>query len=225
MGTRILIAEDESNIRRLVAYYLIQEGFEVTEASDGEEALMLFEELHYDLALVVLDVMMPKVDGYTVCRKIRELSQLPVLMLTAKDTELDEITGFRCGADEYISKPFSPAILTARVKNLLRRTGQDVTQDLEYGGIQVLCRERTVLSLGRRVIMTPKEFDLLCYLMRNRGLVLTRQQIIDRIWGQDYDGDDRTVDTHIKCIRSKLGEPGGQIVTIRRVGYKFEAVS
>lgn len=222
MAVKILLAEDEDNIRRLVAYYLTQEGFQVMEAADGAQALRLWEA-HADLALAVLDVMMPEADGYTVCRKIREHSRLPVLMLTAKDTEDDEVYGFRCGADEYISKPFSPAILVTRVQNLLRRSGQETLDDIEAGGIRVLCRERTVLSQGCRVILTPKEFDLLCYLLRNRGLVLTRQQIIDRIWGQDYDGDDRTVDTHIKCLRAKLGPAGQQIITMRRVGYTFEA--
>ncbi len=221
MNNKILIAEDEANIRRLVAHYLLQEGFEIVEAADGRQALKLFETTH-DLALAILDVMMPEMDGYEVCRRIRESSDLPVLILTARDTESDEVAGFRCGADEYIFKPFSPAILVTRVKNLLRRTQQGDHSDLEAGGIRVLYRERTVLADGKRVIMTPKEFDLLCYLMRNKNIVLSREQIINRIWEMDYSGDDRTVDTHIKCLRAKLGEAGRHIVTIRKVGYKFE---
>ncbi|MEG0944786.1 MAG: response regulator transcription factor, partial [Angelakisella sp.] len=164
-------------------------------------------------------------NGCEVCRAIRRCSNVPILMLTARDTEQDEMEGFHCGADEYISKPFSPAILMTRVKNLLRRTGMADMEDLEMGSIRVLQRERTVLVAGRRVIMTPKEFDLLCYLLRNRGLVLSREQIIDRIWGMDYDGDDRTVDTHIKCLRAKLGDAGAIITTIRKVGYKLECLA
>lgn len=221
MNNKILIAEDESNIRKLVAYYLSQEGFTVVEADCGTGALERFDE-NPDLALVMLDVMMPAPDGYEVCRAIREQSRVPILMLTARDTERDEVEGFGCGADEYISKPFSSAILMTRVKNLLRRTGGDDMGDLELGGIKVLQRERTVLVEGKRVIMTPKEFDLLCYLLRNHGLVLSREQIITRIWGIDYDGDDRTVDTHVKCLRAKLGEAGAAITTIRKVGYKLE---
>lgn len=222
MGTRILIAEDEMNIRRLVASCLTRDGFEVLEAADGGEALALFEAHGDSLALAILDVMMPVCDGYAVCGKIREVSRLPVLMLTARDTETDEMTGFSCGADEYISKPFSTAILLARIKSLLRRTGQDIGENIEAGDIQVLSRERLVLSEGRRILLTPKEFELLCLLMRNHGMVLSRSLILDRIWGQDYDGDDRTVDTHIKCLRAKLGAPGQLIITLRKVGYKFE---
>ena len=221
MNNKILIAEDEANIRRLVAHYLLQEGFEIVEAANGRQALELFENTP-DLALAILDVMMPEMDGYEVCRRIRAKSDLPVLILTARDTESDEVAGFRCGADEYISKPFSPAILVTRVKNLLRRTQQGDHSDLEADGIRVLYRERTVLADGKRVIMTPKEFDLLCYLMRNKNIVLSREQIINRIWDMDYSGDDRTVDTHIKCLRAKLGAQGKHIVTIRKVGYKFE---
>lgn len=221
MNHKILIAEDESNIRKLVAYYLAQEGFTVLEASCGTQALERFYE-NPDLALVMLDVMMPPPDGCLVCKTIREHSRVPILMLTARDTERDEVEGFACGADEYISKPFSPAILMTRVKNLLRRTGGDDLEDIELGHIRVLQRERTVLVAGKRVIMTPKEFDLLCYLLHNRGLVLSREQIISRIWGIDYDGDDRTVDTHVKCLRAKLGEAGTAITTIRKVGYKLE---
>ena len=223
MRARVLIAEDEENLRRLVAYYLAQEGMEVVEAGDGEQALRLFEE-DPDFSLLITDIMMPGLDGYQLCRAVREHSQLPVLMLTAKDTEQDELQGFHCGADEYISKPFSPAILTQRVKSLLRRTGQNLAEELTVGAVCIRTRERAVLVNGRRMMLTPKEFDLLWYLAQNQGLVLSRQQIIQRIWGADYEGDDRTVDTHIKCLRAKLEEAGRQIITLRKVGYKLEVV-
>ena len=221
MNNKILIAEDEAHIRKLVAHYLIQEGFQICEAGDGRTALEIYHSTP-DLSLVILDVMMPGPDGYEVCKRIRADSDVPILMLTAKDTEGDEVTGFRCGADEYISKPFSPTILVTRVKNLLRRVALNDMEDLEAGGIRVLYRERTVLSNGERVTLTPKEFELLCYLMRNKNIVLSREQIISRIWEMDYFGDTRTVDTHIKCLRAKLGECGKYIHTIRKVGYKFE---
>ena len=221
MNNKILIAEDEAHIRKLVAHYLIQEGFQICEAGDGSTALEIYHSTP-DLSLVILDVMMPGPDGYEVCKRIRADSDVPILMLTAKDTEGDEVTGFRCGADEYISKPFSPTILVTRVKNLLRRVALNDMEDLEAGGIRVLYRERTVLSNGERVTLTPKEFELLCYLMRNKNIVLSREQIISRIWEMDYFGDTRTVDTHIKCLRAKLGECGKYIHTIRKVGYKFE---
>lgn len=221
MAMSILVAEDEANIRRLVAYYLAQEGYRVIEAADGAEALLRFAE-NPELSLVILDIMMPERDGYSVCREIREHSQVPVLMLTARDTDRDEVEGLRCGADEYITKPFSHEVLVMRVKNLLRRVGREVVENLTVQGLEILSWERLVISGGTRVILTPKEFDLLCYLVRNKGLVLTRQQILDRIWGQDYQGDDRTVDTHVKCLRAKLGTAGAQLITIRKVGYKFE---
>ncbi len=221
METKILLAEDEENIRKLVASYLLKEGFKVVEASNGEEAIKKFDD-EYDFSLVVLDVMMPKFDGYYVASYIKKNSDVPILMLTARDTEADEITGFNSGADEYISKPFSPKILVARIKNLLKRSSQNSMQDIELGGITVKYRERQVLCDGEKAILTPKEFDLLYYLMQNKNIVLTRSQILSTVWGWDYFGDDRTVDTHIKCLRSKIGEYGKNIVTIRKIGYKFE---
>lgn len=221
MENRILLAEDEEKIRRLVAGYLTREGFRVLEAGDGEEALKKFEETE-SIALVILDVMMPKLDGYEVCRRIRALSLVPVLMLTARDSENDEIDGFNAGADEYIAKPFSPAILVARVKNLLRRTSVGDMSDILLGGLAVRYRERMVTLDGTRIFMTPREFDLLYYMTCNRNVVLTRDQMICTVWGADYEGDDRTVDTHIKCLRAKLGEYARCIVTLRKVGYKFE---
>jgi DNA-binding response OmpR family regulator len=221
MENIILLAEDEQNIRKLVASYLVNEGFKVVEACDGEDAISKFDN-NYDFSLVILDVMMPKLDGYEVCRHIRKTSEVPVLMLTARDAEMDEITGFNAGADEYISKPFSPKILVTRVKNLLKRTSQNSMQDVELDGIEIKYRERLVLVDGKKSVLTPKEFDLLYYLIQNKNIVLTRNQILSTVWNWDYFGDDRTVDTHIKCLRSKIGKYGKNIVTIRKIGYKFE---
>lgn len=222
MDITILIAEDEENIRKLVASYLTREGYRVLQAKDGLDALKHFEELGDSISLVVLDIMMPRMDGYETCRKIREQSDVPVVMLTARDTEYDEIMGFDCGADEYISKPFSPAILIARIKNLLKRSGQAAVEDFHAGNLEIRYQERIVLVNGKPVILTPREFDLLRYLVQNKNLVLSREQILSRVWDADYDGDDRTVDTHIKCLRAKLKDAQMKIATIRKVGYKFE---
>jgi len=220
METKILIAEDEANIRRLVASYLVKEGFKVAEAQDGQEALEKLEATQ-DFSLVILDVMMPKIDGFEVLKHIRAHSDMPVLMLTARDTEFDELEGFRNGADEYISKPFSLAILLTRVKNLLKRTCSNDMGDLEVGDIKMVYRERAVWVKNQPVALTPKEYDLLYYLMKNKNIVLTRDMILTSVWGLDYEGDDRTVDTHIKCLRAKLNGCAGYITTIRKVGYKF----
>ena len=221
MDSKILIAEDEAKLRQLVASYLVREGYRVVEAADGQQALDLFAQ-NEDVVLVMLDVMMPRVDGFEGCRRIRARSDVPILMLTARDSEPDELNGFSMGADEYISKPFSPTILVTRVKNLLRRTGGGDLSDVSAGGVQVFYRERTVLVDGKRIITTPKEFDLLYYLVKNQNIVLTRDQILCTVWEMDYQGDDRTVDTHIKCLRAKLGPYAKCIVTVRKVGYKFE---
>jgi len=221
MENKVLLVEDEENIRKLVASYLLKEGFIVVEASDGKEAIEKFDN-EYNFSLIILDVMMPKMDGYQVASYIRKDSDIPILMLTARDAETDEIAGFYAGADEYISKPFSPRILVARVKNLLKRTSQNSMQDIELGEIIIKYRERLVLIDGEKAILTPKEFDLLYYLLQNKNIVLTRSQILSTVWGWDYFGDDRTVDTHIKCLRSKMGPYGKNIVTIRKIGYKFE---
>ncbi len=221
MNNKILIAEDETNIRRLVASYLVREGFKVVEAADGRQALEQFQT-HDDIVLVVLDVMMPEKDGFEVCREIRAKSHVPVLILTARGAERDEITGFSCGADEFISKPFSPAILVTRIKNLLKRTSANDLSNLTVEGLKIFYRERRVTVDNQTVMLTPKEFDLLYYLMKNRNIVLSRAQIISTIWELDYAGDDRTVDTHIKCLRAKLKGYGDAIVTMRKVGYKFE---
>ena len=221
MDTKILLVEDEANIRKLVSSYLVKECFKVVEASDGEEAINKFND-EYDFSLIILDVMMPKMDGYQVASYIRKESDVPILMLTARDSEIDEINGFNSGADEYIAKPFSPRILVARVKNLLKRTSQNTMQDYEMDGITIKYRERLVLIDGNKAILTPKEFDLLYYLVQNKNIVLTRSQILSTVWGWDYFGDDRTVDTHIKCLRSKLGSYEKNIVTVRKIGYKFD---
>lgn len=221
MEIKILLVEDEDNIRKLVASYLVKEGFKVVEAADGEEAVKKFDN-EYDLSLIILDVMMPKMDGYQVASYIRKESDVPILMLTARDAEIDEITGFNSGADEYIAKPFSPKILVTRVKNLLKRTSQNSMQDVELGGISIKYRERMVLIDNEKAVLTPKEFDLLYYLVQNKNIVLTRSQILSSVWGWDYFGDDRTVDTHIKCLRSKIGSYDKNIVTVRKIGYKFE---
>ncbi|MFR9188977.1 MAG: response regulator transcription factor [Anaerotruncus massiliensis (ex Togo et al. 2019)] len=221
MDSKILIAEDEAKIRQLVASYLVREGFKVVEAADGQQAVEKFED-NDDVVLVMLDVMMPRKDGYDACREIRSKSDVPILMLTARDSERDEVTGFHLGADEYIAEPFSPTILVTRVKNLLKRTNANDMSDAEVGGLKILYRERTVLVDGQKIITTPKEFDLLYYLVKNQGIVLTRDQIICTVWDMDYNGDDRTVDTHIKCLRAKLGKYASCITTVRKVGYKFE---
>ena len=193
------------------------------EAENGQEAVERFGE-NEDVVLVMLDVMMPVKDGFEACREIRQKSDVPILMLTARDAEHDEVKGFEMGADEYISKPFSPTILVTRVKNLLRRSGAGDMSDVSAGGLQVLYRERTVVVDGKKIITTPKEFDLLYYLMKNCNIVLSRDQIICTVWDMDYSGDDRTVDTHIKCLRAKLGPYAKCIRTVRKVGYKFEWV-
>ena len=221
MDSKILIAEDEAKIRQLVASYLVREGFKVIEAADGEQAIEKFEN-NEDVVLVMLDVMMPKKDGYDACREIRGRSDVPILMLTARDSEHDEVQGFRMGADEYISKPFSPTILVTRVKNLLKRTTVNDMSEVAAGGVKILYRERTVTVDGEKIITTPKEFDLLYYLLKNVNIVLTRDQILCTVWDMDYNGDDRTVDTHIKCLRATLGKYAKNIVTVRKVGYKFE---
>ncbi|MCI8756413.1 MAG: response regulator transcription factor [Oscillospiraceae bacterium] len=223
MENKILISEDETKIRQLVASYLVREGFRVIEAENGQEAVERFGE-NEDVVLVMLDVMMPVKDGFEACREIRQKSDVPILMLTARDAEHDEVKGFEMGADEYISKPFSPTILVTRVKNLLRRSGAGDMSDVSAGGLQVLYRERTVVVDGKKIITTPKEFDLLYYLMKNCNIVLSRDQIICTVWDMDYSGDDRTVDTHIKCLRAKLGPYAKCIRTVRKVGYKFEWV-
>lgn len=223
MVNKILIAEDEANIRRIVANSLIKAGFKVVEACNGEEALEKVQEDN-EIIMAILDVMMPKINGFEVCAKIRSMSFMPIIILTALDSDQDQLTGFDGGADDYISKPFSVDVLVARVKSLLRRTSLGNLENMKLEGLEIRYHERTVFVDNNRVLMTPKEFDLLYYLIKNKNLVLTRDQILATVWNMDYLGDDRTVDTHIKCIRAKLGKYGEYIVTIRKVGYKFECL-
>lgn len=218
---KILVADDESRMRKLVKDFLIKNNFEVLEAEDGSQALDLFYATK-DIALIILDVMMPKMDGFEVCREIRQTSQVPIIMLTAKSDERDELQGFQLGVDEYITKPFSPKILVARVEAVLRRTNQaEETELLEYGGIVVDKTAHSVTIDGKPVDLSFKEFELLTYFMENKGIALSREKILNHVWNYDYFGDARTIDTHVKKLRSKLGDKGDLIKTIWGVGYKM----
>ena len=218
---KILVADDESRMRKLVKDFLIKSNFEVLEAEDGSQALDLFYAT-MDIALIILDVMMPKMDGFEVCREIRQTSQVPIIMLTAKGDERDELQGFQLGVDEYITKPFSPKILVARVEAVLRRTNQaEETELLEYGGIVVDKTAHSVTIDGKPVDLSFKEFELLTYFMENKGIALSREKILNHVWNYDYFGDARTIDTHVKKLRSKLGDKGDLIKTIWGVGYKM----
>ena len=218
---KILVADDESRMRKLVRDFLVKRDFEVLEAGDGEEALDIFYEKK-DIALIILDVMMPKMNGFYVCREIRETSKVPIIMLTAKGDESDELLGFDLGVDEYISKPFSPKILVARVEAILRRTSQASTEDVICAGRIVLDEAaHTVTADGRNVELSFKEFELLTYFIENEGIALSREKILNNVWNYDYFGDARTIDTHVKKLRSKLGEQGEYIQTIWGMGYKF----
>ena len=220
---KILIVDDESRMRKLVHDFLAREGYEVVEAADGEEALDIFYS-DKEISLIVLDVMMPKINGWEVCREIRKISKLPIIMLTAKGDESDELNGFEIGADEYISKPFSPKILVARVTALLRRANKiGETADIrEAGGIVMDKTAHTVAIDGQNIDLSVKEFELLDYFMNNRGIALSRERILDSVWSYDYFGDARTIDTHVKKLRSKMGAKGDYIKTVWGVGYKFE---
>ena len=218
---KILVADDESRMRKLVKDFLIKSNFEVLEAEDGSQALDLFYATK-DMALIILDVMMPKMDGFEVCREIRQTSQVPIIMLTAKGDERDELQGFQLGVDEYITKPFSPKILVARVEAVLRRTNQaEETELLEYGGIVVDKTAHSVTIDGKPIDLSFKEFELLTYFMENKGIALSREKILNHVWNYDYFGDARTIDTHVKKLRSKLGDKGDLIKTIWGVGYKM----
>lgn len=218
---KILVADDESRMRKLVKDFLLKSNFEVLEAEDGCQALDLFYATK-DIALIILDVMMPKMDGFEVCREIRQTSQVPIIMLTAKGDERDELQGFQLGVDEYITKPFSPKILVARVEAVLRRTNkEEETELLEYGGIVVDKTAHSVTIDGKPVDLSFKEFELLTYFMENKGIALSREKILNHVWNYDYFGDARTIDTHVKKLRSKLGDKGDLIKTIWGVGYKM----
>ncbi len=218
---KILVADDESRMRKLVKDFLLKSNFEVLEAEDGSQALDLFYATK-DIALIILDVMMPRMDGFEVCREIRQTSQVPIIMLTAKGDERDELQGFQLGVDEYITKPFSPKILVARVEAVLRRTNkEEETELLEYGGIVVDKTAHSVTIDGKPVDLSFKEFELLTYFMENKGIALSREKILNHVWNYDYFGDARTIDTHVKKLRSKLGDKGDLIKTIWGVGYKM----
>lgn len=220
--TKILVVDDESRMRKLVKDFLVRQGYTVLEAADGMEAMDYFYE-DKDIALIILDVMMPKMDGWQVCREIRMHSKVPIIMLTARSEERDELQGFDLGVDEYISKPFSPKILVARVEAILRRTqGNGNTDEISAGGIVVDKAAHTVMSDGSPVDLSFKEFELLTYFMENQGIALSREKILNNVWNYDYFGDARTIDTHVKKLRSKLGDKGEYIKTIWGMGYKFE---
>ena len=219
---KILVVDDESRMRKLVRDFLVKQNYEVLEAGDGEEALDVFYE-NKDIALLVLDVMMPKMDGWQVCREIRNYSKVPIIMLTAKSDERDELQGFDLGVDEYITKPFSPKILVARVEAILRRTNLITNEDIvAAGGIELNKAAHQVKIDGADVELSYKEFELLAYFMENQGLALSREKILNNVWNYDYFGDARTIDTHVKKLRSKLGDKGEMIKTIWGMGYKFE---
>lgn len=219
---KILVVDDESRMRKLVRDFLSKSGYIVIEAGDGSEALDIFFE-QKDIALVMLDVMMPKLDGWQVCREIRAYSKVPVIMLTAKSDERDELMGFELGVDEYITKPFSPKILVARVEAILRRSGQvNQSETLEAGGIVLDKNAHQVTIDGRPVDLSYKEFELLTYFMENKGVALSREKILNHVWNYDYFGDARTIDTHVKKLHSKMGEKGEVIRTVWGMGYKFE---
>ena len=219
---KILVVDDESRMRKLVRDFLVREDYEVLEAGDGEEALDIFYK-EKNIALIILDVMMPKINGWDVCREVRETSKVPIIMLTAKSDESDELTGFECGADEYISKPFSPKILVARVDALLRRTAKSDRNGIMRAGTIELNKVAHIVKVNdREVELSFKEFELLVYFMENKNIALSREQILNNVWNYDYFGDARTIDTHVKKLRAKLTKEADYIKTIWGMGYKFE---
>lgn len=219
---KILVVDDESRMRKLVRDFLTKSNYDVIEAEDGAQAVDIFFEQN-DIALIILDVMMPKMDGWQVCKEIREYSKVPIIMLTAKSDERDELQGFELGVDEYISKPFSPKILVARVEAILRRTSQvNADEMIEAGGIVINKAAHSVSVDGQPVELSYKEFELLTYFMENKGIALSREKILNSVWNYDYFGDARTIDTHVKKLRSKMGDKGELIKTIWGMGYKFE---
>lgn len=218
---KILIADDECRMRRLIKDFLEANGYLVLEASDGEEALSVFYA-NRDINLVILDVMMPKINGFNVLTEIRESSEVPIIILTARSQECDEIMGYDIGADQYITKPFSPNVLVARVEALLRRTMSALSATIELGGVKIDKTAHSVFVMGEEIYMSVKEFDLLTYLAENHRRTLSREKILDNVWNYDYFGDARTIDTHITKLRKKLGPCGNYLSTVRGIGYKFE---
>ena len=219
----ILIVDDEARMRKLIKDFLVAKGYSILEAEDGEKALEVFEKNKNKISLILLDVMMPKLDGWSVLRQIRqEDSKIPIIMLTARGEEQDELFGFELGVDEYISKPFSPKILVARVEAILKRTNNDQKEVKEFGGIEIDKEGRTVKVDGKPIELSLREYELLTYLVDNENIALSRDKILNNVWNYDYYGDSRTIDSHIKKIRHKLGKKGKYIKTMRGVGYKFE---
>ena len=218
----ILIVDDEARMRKLIKDFLTAKGYDTLEAEDGEKALEVFEANQNKISLILLDVMMPKLDGWSVLRQIRQTSKVPIIMLTARGEEQDELFGFELGVDEYISKPFSPKILVARVEAILKRTAPDVKDVKDYGGIEIDKEGRTVKVDGKPIELSLREYELLTYLVENKDIALSRDKILNNVWNYDYYGDSRTIDSHIKKIRHKLGKKGKYIQTIRGIGYKFE---
>ncbi len=218
----VLVVDDESRMRKLIKDFLMQKGYSILEAGDGEEALQVFTENQNKINLILLDVMMPKLDGWSVLRQIRQSSKVPIIMLTARGEEQDELFGFELGVDEYISKPFSPKILVARVEAILKRTNPEAKELKDYGGIVIDAEGRTVTVDGKQIEMSLREYELLKYLLDNENIALSRDKILNNVWNYDYYGDSRTIDSHIKKIRHKLGKKGKYIQTIRGIGYKFE---
>ena len=221
---KVLMVDDESRMRKLVSDFLTRKGYEVIEAGDGEEAIDKFYE-DKDIALIILDVMMPKMNGWDACKEIRKNSNVPIIMLTGKSDEASELNGFDCGADEYISKPFSPKILTARVDALIRRSYSiDSSEIIDVGGIIINKAAHIVKINDEEIELSFKEFELLTYFVDNKGIALSREKILNNVWNYDYFGDARTIDTHVKKLRKKLGDKGDYIKTIWGMGYKFEVV-
>ena len=221
-GCKILVIDDESRMRKLVRDFLMKKDYEVLEASNGEEAMEVFYKDH-DIDLLILDIMMPKMDGWQVCREVRKTSKVPIIMLTAKADERDELLGFELGVDEYITKPFSPKILVARVEAILRRTNVAVDSgNIDIGDIRLNKNAHEVYVDGKPIDLSYKEFELLSYFIDNQGIALSRERILNNVWNYDYFGDARTIDTHVKKLRNKMGEQGKYIKTIWGMGYKFE---
>lgn len=218
----ILVVDDEQRMRKLIKDFLKAKGYSILEAEDGEKALEVFTENKNKIALILLDVMMPKLDGWSVLRQIRQESKVPIMMLTARGEEQDELFGFELGVDEYISKPFSPKILVARVEAILKRTTKEITEVKDYAGIEIDQEGRTVKVDGKVIELSLREYELLVYLIENENIALSRDKILNNVWNYDYYGDSRTIDSHIKKIRHKLGKKGKYIKTMRGVGYKFE---
>ena len=218
----VLVVDDESRMRKLIRDFLAQKGYSILEAQDGEEALKVFEENKNKIGIILLDVMMPKLDGWSVLRQIRQTSKVPIIMLTARGEEQDELFGFELGVDEYISKPFSPKILVARVEAIIKRSKAIEKHVKDYGGIEIDADGRTVKVDGKQIELSLREYELLKYLIDNSNIALSRDKILNNVWNYDYYGDSRTIDSHIKKIRHKLGKKGKYIQTMRGVGYKFE---